>query len=270
MLGKLFGAFLGFTLGGPIGSLIGFGFGALFDHTDVKKQTYTYRGRTYHATEGDFAISLLVLSAAMMRADNRILKQELDFIKDFFKAEFGVEKTKEYMLQLKELLKKDIPLKEVCLQIKSNMSLPARLQLLDFLCGIAAADDSIDDNEVQLVNRIGLLLGIRRNDIESIKIIRWKHLYNAYSQKQQQSYGRERTYQSTARQTGPSQLDYKVLEIEVNASDEEGKKAYRRLARKYHPDKVAHLGEEVQEAAKRKFQGLNESYERIKKSRGMN
>jgi DnaJ like chaperone protein len=42
------------------------------------------------------------------------------------------------------------------------------------------------------------------------------------------------------------------------------------MAIKYHPDKVAHLGDDIQSAAKEKFQQLSAAYEEIKKQRGMN
>ena len=52
---------------------------------------------------------------------------------------------------------------------------------------------------------------------------------------------------------------YKVLGLERGASDEEVKQAYRRLAKKYHPD----LNPGDQEAAK-KMQQINEAYDQIK------
>jgi DnaJ like chaperone protein len=61
--------------------------------------------------------------------------------------------------------------------------------------------------------------------------------------------------------------DYKILEIERTATNDEVKKAYRRMAMKYHPDKVSALGEEVENAAKEKFQKVNQAYENIKKER---
>jgi DnaJ like chaperone protein len=64
--------------------------------------------------------------------------------------------------------------------------------------------------------------------------------------------------------------DYKVLEIEPSATDDEVKKAYRKQAMKHHPDKVNHLGEEIRKAAEERFAKLNEAYERIKNARGMN
>jgi DnaJ like chaperone protein len=62
---------------------------------------------------------------------------------------------------------------------------------------------------------------------------------------------------------------YRILEIEPTASNEEVKKAYRRMAVKYHPDKVVHLGADMQKAANEKFQQLNAAYEELKKQRGM-
>ena len=64
--------------------------------------------------------------------------------------------------------------------------------------------------------------------------------------------------------------DYKILEIEKSATDEEVKKAYRRMAVKYHPDKVSQLGQDIQKAAEEKFKKVQEAYENVKKSRGMN
>ena len=61
---------------------------------------------------------------------------------------------------------------------------------------------------------------------------------------------------------------YKILGVERKASAEEIKKAYRKVAIKFHPDKVASLGEDVQKAAKEKFQKVLEAYENIKKQRG--
>ena len=62
---------------------------------------------------------------------------------------------------------------------------------------------------------------------------------------------------------------YSVLEISPNATDDEVKSAYRRMAMKNHPDKVATLGPEVQKAAAEKFRKIQEAYETIKKERGM-
>ena len=61
---------------------------------------------------------------------------------------------------------------------------------------------------------------------------------------------------------------YQILDLAPGASVTDVKKAYRKMAVKFHPDKVAALGEEVQKAAKEKFQHVQNAYENIKKQRG--
>ena len=60
-----------------------------------------------------------------------------------------------------------------------------------------------------------------------------------------------------------------MLEISPSATDDEVSSAYRRMAMKYHPDRVATLGPEVQKAAEEKFKKIQEAYAAIKKQRGI-
>ena len=62
---------------------------------------------------------------------------------------------------------------------------------------------------------------------------------------------------------------YEVLGVDKGASAEDIKKAYRKMAIKYHPDKVATLGEDVQKAAEEKFKAVNQAYEAICRERGI-
>ena len=241
--GKWIGGGLGWALGGgPIGALLGFAIGSMFDKSgndSVENMTKT-RGR-YQSTPNDFGASLLVLVAAVMKADGKILKSELEYVRRFFNKQFGSEKTRQHLLVLRELLKKDIPIQEVCLQIKTYTMYPARLQLMHLLFGVAAVDGEMHESELAVIRQIASYLGIRQADYTSIKAMFLKEVDG----------------------------DYKILEITKNASDEEVKKAYRKMAVKYHPDKVSHMGDEYKVSAKQKFQKMKDAYDRIKKQRGM-
>lgn len=234
--GKWIGGGLGWVLGGPIGAIFGFAAGAFYD--EVKK--FQGAGGATHA--GDFKVSLLVLMAAVMKADGKLMRSELDYVKKFLVAQFGKEEGDQKLQIFKEILKQEIPLQAVCLQIKVNMDYSSRLQLMHFLFGLAGADGHFDPKEAEVLFRISSYMGISRMDHDSIHAMFVDDVDSAY----------------------------KVLEIDSNASDDEIKKAYRKMAVKYHPDKVSHLDSSIQEAAKEKFQQLNAAYEKIKKQRGIN
>lgn len=238
---------LGWAFGGPVGGILGFALGALIDEAtdtaDIPKVEAGQGGNKRHNTRrGDFGVSLVILTAAMMKADSKVLKSELDYVKDFYVRSFGEKQAQELILLLREMLKQDYSLREVCMQMRTHMSYAERLQLVYFLSGVASADGVVDAAETDTLNKIRYYLGLNANDYESVKA----------------TYRHDLT------------SDYKVLEVDSSATDEEVKKAYKRMAVKYHPDKVAHLGDEIQKSAKEKFQRLNQAYENIKKHRGIN
>lgn len=242
--GKWLGGGLGWALGGPVGAIIGFALGSLLDESEVTVQRggTTTTSSYASATINDFTASLLVLSAAVMKSDGSVMKSELEFIRKFFTQQFGEAKAKEDMLLLREILKKEIPLRDVCDQIKRSMPIASRLQLIHYLFGLSNADGQIHLEEISIIEQISHFLGIPAADMNSIKAM----------------YYRDAT------------SDYRILEVEESASEEEIKKAYRKMALKFHPDKVAQEGEEVQHAATEKFKKVQQAYENIKKRRGMN
>src|SRR5436189_1070400 len=120
---------LGWAMGGPIGGIIGFALGAVSE--DALKNYKPGKD----ALPNDFSAALLVLCAAVMKADNQLMKTELDYVKQFFVRQFGVEITKQRMLLLREILKQPIPVAEVCQQIRDNIDSASRLQLLHLLFG---------------------------------------------------------------------------------------------------------------------------------------
>lgn len=244
--GKWIGGGLGWAVGGPIGAIFGFIVGSIVDGSTTQVQTgagpgFGGRPTGYSArtTTGGYVMSLLVLTAAVMKADGKVLKSELDYVKRFLVQNFGEASATEATRMLRDILQQTIPVNEVCRQIQQNMNYSARLQLLHFLYGIAQADGHVDASEQQLIINIGRQMGIDSSDLNSIQAM-FVHDIDK---------------------------DYKILEIDPNATEEEIKKAYRRMAMKYHPDKVSHLGEDFQKAANEKFQKVNEAYENIKKER---
>lgn len=232
---KWIGGGLGWAFGGPIGGILGFVFGSMVDGMSSGK--YEYKP----TQTGDFSVSLLVLSAAVMRADGKVMKSELEYVRNFFVRQFGADTANERIMMLQEILRQDFDLRQVCSQIGQYMEYPARLQLLHYLFGITLADGQYNAKEVEMVGTIAGYLGIERQDFESIKAMFVKDIDSAY----------------------------KVLEITPDATDDEVKAAYRKMAVKYHPDKVEHLGPDVQNSAKEKFQQLQAAYEEIKKRRGI-
>jgi DnaJ like chaperone protein len=246
--GKWIAGTLGWAFGGPIGGLLGFTLGSVFDNasSDVAEWGPNEGARSTRRTTAtqtaDFEVSLLILSAAMMKADGRILKSELNYVKTFLTRQFGEERAKDQLIMLRGFLQQAIDLDPICGQIKLYMDMPSKRQLMHYLFGIARADNDISTPELKMLSSIAGALGLKHTDFASIKAM---FITDATS-------------------------DYKMLNITRNVSDEEVKKAYRSMAKKFHPDKVSHLGEEHQSAAKEKFQIIQDAYERVKKERGMN
>lgn len=234
--GKWITGGLGWALFGPIGAILGFAIGSIFDSMETTK---IYTGET---SRNGFIVSLLVLVSAVMKADGKVLKSELEYVKSYFYTNFGPAAAREAILLLRDILKQAVPLRDVCLQVKENVDYHSRLQLLHFLFGIAQADGVVSSEELKVIIEIAGYLDISDADFNSIK----------------------------AMFIPDTDKYFKILEVSPDATNEEIKKAYRQMAIKYHPDKVQHLGEDIRQAAEQKFKMVNEAYEKIKKERGFN
>ena len=265
---------LGWVTFGPIGALIGYFLGsAVESYIDMARQipgggsgqggsqggygrgysqgggyqrtTGGYgQGGGYTATQqrNSFMVSLLVLSSAVIRADGKTLQSELDYVRNFVRSNFGEAATYQAMSILSDLNSKQVNIYEVGAQIASYMNYSQRLQLFDYLARLAAADGDFSASEKSVLEAIASAIRINASDAASVIAMFYKDTDSAYE----------------------------VLEISPNATDDEVKSAYRRMAMKNHPDKVSTLGPEVQKAAQEKFQKIQEAYETIKKQRGMN
>lgn len=249
---KWIGAGLGWSFGGPIGAIIGLVLGSIIDsvsdsgtpllgdwQTKQRHQPNYQRTARPQTQSGDFEVSLLILASVVIKADGRQDQRELDFVRQQFVNMYGQERANRAFRLFKGINQQQIPVRQVCLQIQQMMDHASRLQLLHFLFGIAKADGMVTDPEVNQIRTISGYLGISSRDFESIKAMFYDSSDNAY----------------------------KILEITKEASVNEIKAAYRKMAKKYHPDRVIHLGEAHQKGAVEKFRQVQQAYEKLQKER---
>ncbi|MBR7067501.1 MAG: TerB family tellurite resistance protein [Bacteroidales bacterium] len=255
---------IGWALFGPIGALIGFAIGSMLDEatddsnashgtsgtgqsrftrsTNAQARPRTRNFYTGQTSRNGFVISLLVLVSAVLKADDKVMRSELDFVKRYFRQKFGPDAERESLLLLRDLLKQQVQLGPVCAQIAQNLNYSSRLQLLHMLYDLAKADSPVNAAEQRVISMIAAMIGITPDDQSSIK----------------------------AMFVVEANPHYKILEISPDATDDEVKRAYRKMAMKYHPDKVSHLGDDIRLQAEQKFKNVAQAYERIKAERGMN
>ena len=235
-LGKWIAGALGWAFLGPIGGILAFYFASMAEEASyVQGEQARLQGQ-----RNSFLMSLLVLSAAVIKADGKTTSQELATMRSFFTRNFGAQAGGEAEEIVKELLTKEYNLYEVCGQIRSYMDYHQRLQLYHYLVTLGACD-GLHQREIDILETIATYIGLSNAEVDSI----------------------------FAQFLPSNDSNYRILEIEPNATDEEVKKAYRKMAIKYHPDKVATLGEDVQKAAEEKFKAVNQAYEAICKERGI-
>ncbi len=236
---KLLWGGLGWVFAGPIGAILGYAYASINDNPLLDNSRKEQYGST--TRHGDFVISVLVLLAKVMKADGKLLKSELDYVKKFLKQQFGTHQTKELMMVFKDILEQEYPLRDVCRQIQKSMDHPSRLELIHILYGLSASDGEVHQKEIQIIQTIANYLNINKNDYESIKAIFAKD----------------------------QEAPFRILEISNSASNNQIKKAYRKMANKYHPDKVSHLGKEMQDIAEEKFKAVNDAYQQLKTNRNI-
>ncbi len=220
--------------------VLGFTVGSIFD-AGKNQGASQVKGVGGQTLRGDYAASLLVLIAAVMKADGRVMKSELEYVRRYFVTRFGEDTASEAVVMLRDILKQEIPLRDVSRQLSERLEYSYRLEMLHFLFGIASADGQVSDSENQVINKIAGFMSITDSDFQSIRAMFVSETDSAY----------------------------KILEIDSTVSDDEVKKAFRNMAKKYHPDKVGHLGEDFKKVANEKFRKVQEAYDKVKKERGI-
>lgn len=233
------GGGLGWALGGPVGALLGAAVGnALSDFWSNDES-----GQKVPSSERDFHASLLVLASMVIKADGRVDERELSYVREQFKQWFGIERANEAFRFFKQVVQEQPALTTVCSEVRKHMSLQGRIQIVGFLFGLAYADGELQHSERQVIARIAQYLGLNQTDFDRQELL----------------------HRPAAKRLDP----YQVLGLAASASDSEIKSAYRKLVKKYHPDALQGMGDDVVKEAEATFRQIQSAYEELCTARGI-
>lgn len=251
--GKWIGGYLGWSAFGPLGGILGFVIGALFDTAVNSSEGETLRLTDEQSQQGDrnsFFISMLVLAAYIVKADGKVMHSEMELVRGMLRQNFGEAAAQQGDQLMHQLFAEQDRqgnaayrqnIQQACNQIAYHVDYSGRLQLLNFLVMIAQADGHVDQVEVAALKEVAQWMQMSPQEVDAMLHLEGDSLEDAY----------------------------KVLGVSADATDDELKKAYRRLALEHHPDRVAKLGDDVRKAAEKKFQEINAAKDRIWKARGL-
>ena len=239
---KWIGAIFGYIYFRFAGAIIGYFLGSILENSLQLKGGYYSTGNFRRKfTDDKLQLNLLSLAAIVIKADGKVDDRELNFVRNYFISSYGKMNADMIFSKFNKEVKKDSQdIVNLCDYFVRVAPYEIRLQILHFLFGIANADGRIDVSEVKKIFQISDSLRIKSIDFESIKAMFIKSTDDAY----------------------------KILEISPDSSDLEVKKAYREMAKKYHPDKIQSNDEALKKGAKEKFQRVQDAYEKIQKKRG--
>lgn len=236
LLGYMFYRFPGAILGFIVGSFIDNMYGSR------KGAGPIFKTGESQVSPGDFELNLLSLASLVIKADGNVSQTELDYVRAYFVQAYGKERANATFRTFNEVIKnREISAQRIGLYLQQRTRYEVRLQILHFLFSIAKADGSVSNAELNMLYEISSYLNLNRRDFESIKAMFFKSVDNSYT----------------------------ILEIEKTATDAEVKKAFRTMAKKYHPDKLQHMDEAYRKGAEEKFRKVQEAYEHIQKERGL-
>ncbi len=242
---KWIAALLGYYLFRYPGAILGFFVGSFLDSQFGKSGgTQNVLGdlTRQKVSPADFELNLISLCSIVIKADGTVSQTEMDYVRQYFVSTYGKEKANAIFRTFNDVSKsREISAQRICAFLNQRTRYEVRLQLLHFLFGIAQADGHVSNAEIDKIKEIAGYLRVALPDFESIKAMFVKSADTAY----------------------------KILEIQKSATDDELKKAYRTMAKKYHPDRVNTENEGIKKGAEEKFKRVQTAYETIQKERGL-
>ncbi len=235
-----------------------------------------YPGKEFVKKSDDFSVALVFLATYLMLSDGNRSKEEYEFIEDYFtKFHRGNKRLGKAAAELArhiDATTKDYT--DICETIKRYARKTGKLQLIDFLCELAFADATLDKKEHKNIQLIGFKIGLEKQEFITILNSHIAKRLKEQKKRRQKKKTSRRATGAKSRKASPRGLGMgmemacKILGIPRNCTAAELKKAYRKMARLHHPDKVAYLGKEHVEQAAERFDQIADAYQYIKRIKG--
>ena len=233
--GSLLGGVIGFSFGGPFGALLGSFLGGKISRLNSSKTI----GNQQNSQEV-FALSLIILSAKLSKADGHVSKEELIAVKDklqipdseidqvakiFNKAKDESTGYEPYAKQIAEIFRDNINVLE---------------EVINILFYIAEADGHVSNDEETMIANIAYIFGLSQKQYQSIK---------------------------ESRKTSDKLNPYIVLESQPTDDLKTIRKNYIRLSKEHHPDLLISKGVpvEVINESKNKMRSINAAWDQVQK-----
>jgi DnaJ like chaperone protein len=256
-IGKLIGGAMGLAMGGPLGMIAGIAFGNLFDRAsqfttsqENSADPFGSQGRLSAEQQSQmvFFVGAFSMLARMATIDGRLLPEEQQKVEEFIQRDLKLDpQSRQAALRVfNASLTGGGTFDQFATQFYQNFAHESSILelMIDILVRVAAADGTINEAEDRLITVAARIFRISDALLVSIK----------------------RRHASVA--ASPAKA-YAVLGLQSDASNEEVKKAYRKLSIEFHPDTIASKGlpEEFTTFATEKFREIQEAYESIRKAR---
>ena len=234
-------AFMGFML--LIAGFFGFSW-------YIRKRVADYES-TQTESHNKFVFLLVNILVHVAKSDGHFTKSELQTMLNFFQQSLRYNQDQMYWVKqlIKEARDTEHALEDLLTEFRQTFAYEPRLILLELIYQILYTKDPVVEQELEQARKIAAFLLIKEYDQRTIEA---KYRYG----------GRGGGYGGGA---VSEEQYYAVLGLQSGADFVTIKKTYRKLSMQYHPDKVAHLGEEFKAVAEEKMKEINAAYDFFKK-----